>query len=223
MTKTAKNGKIQNLDRTRRAIESEGVIIMDNCIIGENLDIGEYSIIGKRLNNKELKGTINNDYITKIGNNVIIGCYSVLYEGCQIDDNCIIDDYVKIGFCTVIGHNTRVIYGAMVYKNVTIGFNSIVGGFVCNRVKIGNNCSIFGKLVHRYPRPKWGVIEPSPIIGNNVVVGMGSIIIGDVKIGDNSYIASGAIVTKDVPENTIVKPSKSIYIPWIKWEGRMKD
>lgn len=43
-------------------------------------------------------------------------------------------------------------------------------------------------------------------------IGGHSVIIGGVEIGDNSIIASGSVVTKDVPENTIFagNPAKKL-------------
>ena len=43
---------------------------------------------------------------------------------------------------------------------------------------------------------------PSPRLGNNVDIGAGAIILGDIKVGDNAKIGAGAIVLKDVPANT---------------------
>ncbi len=40
-------------------------------------------------------------------------------------------------------------------------------------------------------------------VGNNVHIGLNAIILPGVKIGDNSIIACGAIVTKDVPANSV--------------------
>lgn len=39
---------------------------------------------------------------------------------------------------------------------------------------------------------------------DNVFIGLGSIILSDVKIGPNAIIAAGSVVTKDVPEGSIV-------------------
>ena len=43
-----------------------------------------------------------------------------------------------------------------------------------------------------------------PTIGSNVVVGAGAKILGNITIGDNSYIGSNAVVIKDVPPNSTV-------------------
>jgi len=43
-----------------------------------------------------------------------------------------------------------------------------------------------------------------PTLGNNVVVGTGAKILGNITIGDNSYIGANAVVIKDVPPNSTV-------------------
>lgn len=43
-----------------------------------------------------------------------------------------------------------------------------------------------------------------PTIGNNVVVGTGAKILGNITIGDNSYVGANAVVIKDVPPNSTV-------------------
>ncbi len=43
-----------------------------------------------------------------------------------------------------------------------------------------------------------------PTIGNNVVIGCGAKVLGNISIGDNSYIGSNAVVIKDVPPNSTV-------------------
>ena len=43
-----------------------------------------------------------------------------------------------------------------------------------------------------------------PSLGNNVVVGTGAKVLGDIQIGDNSYIGANAVVIKDVPPNATV-------------------
>ena len=73
-------------------------------------------------------------------------------------------------------------------------------GFVVinDKAKLGNYCRI-------YP----GVIVGSaatgyPTIGNNVYIGSSAKIIGGVKVGSNVIIAPNCVVTKDVPDNSIV-------------------
>ena len=59
-----------------------------------------------------------------------------------------------------------------------------------------------------------------PTLGNNVVVGAGAKILGNIIIGDNSYIGANAVVIKNVPSNSTV-----VGIPGriTKQEGRKID
>jgi len=43
-----------------------------------------------------------------------------------------------------------------------------------------------------------------PTIGNNVVIGTGAKVLGNITIGDNSYIGANAVVIKDIPHNATV-------------------
>jgi len=43
-----------------------------------------------------------------------------------------------------------------------------------------------------------------PTIGNNVVVGTGAKVLGNITVGDNSYIGANAVVIKDVPPNATI-------------------
>lgn len=124
--------------------------------------------------------------------------------------------------------------GENLYMEPTIrfdyGYNTHVGenffaNFDCTildvcKVKIGDNC-MFGPSVHIYTatHPLHPVERNSgkefakPVtIGNNVWIGGHATINPGVTIGNNAVIASGAVVTKDVPDNVVVggNPAKVI-------------
>jgi serine acetyltransferase len=77
---------------------------------------------------------------------------------------------------------------------------------VLNAERIGDNftcvhCVTIGKKT-----------QERPVIGNNVSMGAGSMVIGSVTIGNNVVIGAGAVVVKDVPDNCVVagNPAKII-------------
>lgn len=100
---------------------------------------------------------------------------------------------------------------------IKIGDNCVLNGTTIHSRKaviIGNDC-MFGPGVviidndshNLSTNPmvrKFGKIaEESVIIGDNVWVGMHSIILKGVHIGDNSIIAAGSVVSKNIPSNQI--------------------
>lgn len=46
--------------------------------------------------------------------------------------------------------------------------------------------------------------DGAPIIGNNVMIGVGSVILGPIRIGDNVKIGANSVVITDVPDNSVV-------------------
>lgn len=99
-------------------------------------------------------------------------------------------------------------------KNITVGKNVFINA-CCHfqdhgGVSLGDGCQIghnvvFATLNHGLAPEDRQTTYPTPItLGKNVWVGSNSTILQGVTIGDNAVIAAGAVVTKDVPENTIV-------------------
>jgi serine O-acetyltransferase len=75
---------------------------------------------------------------------------------------------------------------------VVIGGTAIVG----NDVTIYQGVTLGGTSLQRKKR--------HPTIGNNVVVGSGAAVLGDITIGDNVKIGANSVVVKDVPANSTV-------------------
>lgn len=101
-------------------------------------------------------------------------------------------------------------------KNVHVGkdcFFNFNCGFVDDAdIFFGDDCLIgpgcqFVTAEHPVapePRRKKMQYNKQIHVGNNVWFGAGAIVLPGVTIGDNSIVAAGAVVTKDVPENVIV-------------------
>ncbi len=67
---------------------------------------------------------------------------------------------------------------------------------------IGKNCNIsHGVTIGQTNR---GTKKGTPVIGDNVYIGPGALIIGGISIGNNVCIGGNAVVTKDIPDNSVV-------------------
>ena len=107
-------------------------------------------------------------------------------------------------------------------KNITIGNNVFInadckfqdqgGIFIDDGALIGHGV-VLATLNHDMDPEKRQQLHPAPIhIGKRVWIGANATITAGVTIGDNSIVAAGAVVTKDVPANTVVGgvPAKKI-------------
>jgi acetyltransferase-like isoleucine patch superfamily enzyme len=118
----------------------------------------------------------------------------------------------------------------------------LMADFPSSTIKIGDNCVLNGTLIHSRTsvgignycifgpgvvimnndshntsidlmRRRKGAVAENPVnTGNNVWVGMRSIIMKGVCIGDNSIIAAGSIVTKNVPANSLFGGNPAAFI-----------
>lgn len=123
----------------------------------------------------------------------------------------------KIGNNCYLAENSTIIGDVIIGNDCSFWFNSIVRGDV-NSIRIGNKVNVQdGAIIHctfNKTTTQIGdhvsighhVVIHGATIHNNVLIGMGAIIMDNSEIGENSIIAAGALVL----ENTIVEPG-SIY------------
>ena len=94
--------------------------------------------------------------------------------------------------------------GEGVFINACCHFQDHGGVTLGDGCQIGHNV-VFATLNHELLPERRNVTHPAPIVlGKKVWVGSNATILQGVTIGDNAVIAAGAVVTKDVPANTIV-------------------
>lgn len=82
------------------------------------------------------------------------------------------------------------------------GLNGII---VTNEAKIGKNCTIYHQVTIG------GANGGAPVIGDDVMIGAGAKIVGNIKIGNGVKVGAGCVVTINVPDNsTVVLPEARI-------------
>ena len=132
-----------------------------------------------------------NNIFTKILFSPVIILYKFITDfllKCEIPASTVIGEGLVIHHVTGLVLNNKVVIG----KNVTLKHNTT----------IGNKESLKGEDLG------------SPIIGDNVLVGPHCIIIGPITIGNNAVIGAGSVVVKDVLPFTVVagNPAKVISV-----------
>jgi acetyltransferase-like isoleucine patch superfamily enzyme len=114
------------------------------------------------------------------------------------------DSFVLIPpFYTAGGVDIRV--GRNVFVNQNCTFYDLGGLDIGDDVMIGPNVSLITTGHPIEPSQRRAGVTAAPIvIGRNVWIAAGATVIGGVTVGDNSVVAAGSVVTKDVPPNTLV-------------------
>jgi acetyltransferase-like isoleucine patch superfamily enzyme len=195
--------------------------------VDDSTMVGEGCVLGypkeERLRAEQQKpGSASTGEPVSIGPNCLVANHVVIHEGVRIGAGSVIEDRVRIGYNCAVGERSRIVYGAYVCDRVSIGSDACVAGFVCDGTKIGDRSTVMGELVHEYSRPHegwWEVDEEPPVIEADSVVGFGARVVGGVRIGPRSYVAAGAVVTKDVPSEYVVT-GVNIQTPAMRWQGQ---
>jgi len=124
----------------------------------------------------------------KIGKGTMIWNFTNLY-GCKIGNNCMIGSFVEIQNDVTIGNNVRIQSHSFVCSLVTIKDNVFIGHGVM--------------FINDKRPPRERMFWKETIIEEGVSIGSNATIL-PVRIGKNSIIGAGAVVTKDVPPNSVV-------------------
>lgn len=105
-------------------------------------------------------------------------------------------------FSTNFGKHTTI--GKNVFINHGCSFLDLGGITIEDDVLIGPQVKLVTENHPVDPSNRKSLDLKSIHIGKNVWLGAGAIILPGVTVGENSIVAAGAVVTKDVPSNTIV-------------------
>lgn len=131
---------------------------------------------------------------TKIWQFCIVLPEAKIGNNCQICSHCFIENNVFIGDGVTIKNGVQIWDGLRIMDNVFVGPN----------VTFTND---------KYPKSRRldnKILEyPETIIGANTSIGAAAVILPGIRIGENVTIAAGAIVTEDVPSDSLVIGKKS--------------
>lgn len=117
----------------------------------------------------------------------------------EVGENCYVEPPLHANW----GCHTH--FGKNVYANFNLTLVDDTDIFVGNSVMFGPNVTVAtaGHPIDPALRLKVGQFNIPVRIGNNVWIGANSVILPGITIGDNSVIGAGSIVTKDIPENVV--------------------
>lgn len=191
----------------------KGTKFGDNIIVGDNVVVGKQPTPPFRKNEYEMKEAIP----AVFGSNVVIATNSIIYAGVKIGDffytadgvvvreDTVVGNYVSVGKHAVIEHHCKLANNIKIQTGALIGEFMEIEDYAFIGPKMAGTCD---KYMDRTPGNKFSPpkIKFGARIGALVVLNPG------VVVGREAVVASGAVVTKDVPDYKVVAgvPAKVI-------------
>ncbi|MEK6932302.1 MAG: transferase [Nanoarchaeota archaeon] len=179
--------------------------IYKNVILGKNVEIGDFVIIGKPSLGKkdgELETIIGDNSIirdnsiiyagNKIGNNFQTGHHVLIRENNNIGDNVSLGTFGEVAFNVIIGNNSKFHSDCHIYE----------GTLIEEDVRINPGVYI---LNTKYPyRPGEKPLISPVTIRKGAIISAGSILMPGIEVGRYSLVGAGSLVSKNVSEYAVV-------------------
>jgi len=203
------------------------VVIKDNVVIKKNAMIEDNATIGYDHLTKKKK--IYEEYPTIIGENALIRTNTVIYKTCKIgkntwvNHNTILRENTEVGHDSTIGNLVMCEGYTKIGNQVAIHSQSGLGGnmIIEDKVFIATNVVTANGRRPTYLRNMPAIKDKGPIIRYGARIGISVILLPEIEIGREALVASGALVTRDVPPFSIVMGFPAKVVGTVPEEERL--
>ena len=199
------------VDLPEDAVLGGNVVIHDGTVLGARLMLGDNCVIGKPATLSARSTAPGGDLgAASLGDGVAVGAGAVVLAGARIAHRCVVADQAHVRERVEIGPETVVGRGASIENDVRMGA----------RVKLQTAAYITA----------WSVVEDDVFVAPGVLltndptagrrgaslelrgahlrracrVGGGAVLLPGIEVGEEAFVAAGAVVTKDVPPRALV-------------------
>jgi bifunctional UDP-N-acetylglucosamine pyrophosphorylase/glucosamine-1-phosphate N-acetyltransferase len=168
----------------RDCVIHPNVIIEGRSVIGENCVV----LSGSRISNSQIGDnvTIKDHCVivdSTVESNCTVGPFAHLRMGAHLEEGSAVGNFVEVKNSR-LGRKSKSMH--LTYLgDATIGTGTNIGAGTVT-------CNYDGKNKHK------------TTIGNNVKIGSDTMLVAPVSVGDGAVTAAGSVVTKDVPDNSLV-------------------
>lgn len=147
----------------------------------------------------------------ELGEGTQIWLFCQVREGVRIGKGCIFGKGVYVDADVTIGDNVKVQNNASIYTGVTIEDGVFVGPHVCftnDKVPRAVNADMSLKSAD-----DWHVTRT--LVKAGAALGANSTIVCGVTVGRWAMVASGSVVTRDVPDHALVMGNPARFFAWV--------
>jgi acetyltransferase-like isoleucine patch superfamily enzyme len=188
-----------------------GTVVHAGTVIGAGSVIEEHVVLGKRPRLAAHSSAPRGDLPPLVlGDGVTVCCGAVVFAGAGLGDGCIVGDQAHVRERSTLGERTVIGRGSSVDNDVRLGARVRVQTLVYltaytvveDDVFVGPGvCTTNDSTMARHP-------SSEPLRGATLRracrVGGGAVLVPGVEVGEEAFVAAGAVVTKDVPPRGVV-------------------
>ncbi|MBG9548303.1 DapH/DapD/GlmU-related protein [Cytobacillus firmus] len=197
------------------------VTIHEGTVIGDNTTIADGAVVGKPPKPAKTSTVKLSDSIPalEVGEDVTIGANCVIYRGAKIGSSTLIADLASVRENVEIGNYVIVGRGVTVENYVTIGdrtkiqSNSYITAYTTLEEQVfiapcvtTTNDNFMGRTEERFDKIKGAIVKKGARVGG------ASIILPGITIEEETFVAAGALVTKNTGAKTLVKGVPAKYV-----------
>lgn len=189
-----------------------GAVISDGVVVGADSLIESGAILGKQPRLRRASSAASGEPLAPLvlERGVTVCCGAVVYAGAHIGPDAILGDQCQVrersvvGAETVVGRGSCVDFGARVGARVLIQTGVYVTGYavVEDDVFLGPGVQMTNDhTMGRHPR---GEVLRGPVVRRAARIGGGAILLPAVEVGEEAFVAAGALVSRDVAPREVV-------------------
>jgi acetyltransferase-like isoleucine patch superfamily enzyme len=186
--------------------------VYPGTVLGEGVKILENAVVGKQPALSP-RSTAKRDPLppTEIGDGTIVSTGAIVFAGSTIGARVILGDQSCVRERVVIGDDVVLGRDSLIENDTTIGamtkiqamayitaYSTLEDNVFIAPCVVTTNDNFMGRTERRHELIK------GPTIRRGARVGGGAVLCPGVEIGEEAFVAAGAVVTKDVPRRTLV-------------------
>jgi UDP-2-acetamido-3-amino-2,3-dideoxy-glucuronate N-acetyltransferase len=186
------------------------VVVHDGVVIGDGVVVQDGAVLGKAPRPPRFHSTTPVTEALVIGDGAWVGAQAVVCAGARLERGTVIGDgafvreRVVIGEDTVVGSHAIVDFEAVIGARVTVQSRVYLTATAVleDDVYVGPGVTTTNDdTMARHPE---GAALRGPVLRRACRIGGGAVLVPGVEIGEEAFVAAGAVVTNDVPSRAFV-------------------